>query len=118
MTAVTRVSSMPRRRSGIDPDDPRLFEPGGTSNNDGRLGRGDRRRGAYLLLSAQVVEGLRAGAQHRIPADSDWFAIGARCACGRPVEWNMPGLEWPVCEPCLTGAVEILAVIDSERVTV
>ena len=98
----------------IDMNDARLREP--STGNDGTGARGCLRRGAHLLRSRRFVEALRAGEQFRLPPEDPFngFRGHARCDCGGPVEWNAPGLAWPVCEKCMAGAVESLAAVDGD----
>lgn len=98
--------------AAVDLSDPRLIDPEPVDNNDGR-GRGKLRRGASLLRASPVVWSLRSGAQFRLPAGDEWRKVRARCECGGPAEWNCAGLEWPVCDACMNGAVESLNILDN-----
>lgn len=100
------------RISDIDMTDPRLRDPRFEGANNG--GKGRLLPGADLLRRARVVEAIRAGEQQHLTSDSEWRQIGARCDCGAPVEFAGPGMEWPVCAPCMSGAVSLLALLDAD----
>lgn len=70
------------------------------------------RPGVHLLRKPNLLASFRAGQYDRIPADNSWREMGATCECGRPVEWNMPGLDWPICDPCFTDALDCLAILE------